>query len=93
MLTEIKNLTAECKRDDCSLEYLGGTVTLLGWSQTYDKHGRPTGHDPNTRTSEYRCRKCRVTWEVKSRDGHDDVVERHEPKTDKAKQEKSCPSR
>jgi len=77
----IAKLTKDCPREDCQIEYLGSSTTLLGWSQTYDKHGNPQGRDPNTDTSSYVCHKCGVSWRVRTGGWLDkDEIERFEPK-------------
>lgn len=62
----------------------GTSTTLMGYTQTYDKHGRPQGRDPNTSTSNYRCMVCGNSWEIRSRDGMEDMVEAFRPQPQKA---------
>jgi len=46
----ISTLTKDCPRDDCSIEVHDARTTLIGWTQIYDKHGRPQQRDPSTGT-------------------------------------------
>jgi hypothetical protein len=64
----IKELTKDCKREDCALVSYGSMTTLMGWSQTYDKHGNPNARDPNTTTTVYECKTCGTEWTVKECD-------------------------
>lgn len=55
-----------CPREDCRIEHLGGTSTLMGWSPTFDKHGNQIGSDPNIRISRSRCATCGAEWELRT---------------------------
>jgi hypothetical protein len=70
----IPKLTKDCEREDCALVDLGSTMTIMGFSQTYDKRGRPIDRDPNTTswrgwssliTTNYECKTCGALWTVK----------------------------
>jgi hypothetical protein len=61
----IPKLTKDCEREDCALVDLGSTMTIMGFSQTYDKRGRPIDRDPNTITTNYECKTCGALWTVK----------------------------
>ena len=64
-----------CKRDDCVIQNLGSSVTLMGWTQTYDKYGNPLGKVPNTRKTAYKCLTCNKMWDVTLRNGEATVNE------------------
>lgn len=38
-----------------TVQSLGGTRTLMGWTSYYDEEGNPHDHDPNATSSDYRC--------------------------------------
>lgn len=61
----IKTITQGCD-GRCSIVQGHSSSTLMGWSQSYDKNGKPQGRDPNTTTTHYHCATCRVRWEIKS---------------------------
>lgn len=68
-MNQIASLTKDCEREDCRVAYHGSSMTLLGWTQSYDKQGRPVARDPNTTTSAYSCGVCGKRWTIKSRAG------------------------
>lgn len=74
----ISSLTSGCKRDDCRIEFLGSSQTLLGWSVEYDKYGNMVTHDPNTTTSEYKCRICGKWWKVEEKWGMEPKITRRD---------------
>lgn len=47
-----------CGREDCRIVRGPSSVTLLGWSQEYDKHGNPINKDPTRTVTEWNCRTC-----------------------------------
>jgi hypothetical protein len=69
MANIIKELTKDCSRGDCVVDYQGSSQTLMGWVQSYDKNGNPINSDPNITTSHYNCSKCGAAWKVESRQG------------------------
>ena len=62
----IREMTKDCRRDDCNIIDLGRTTTLMGWTQSYDKNGNPQNSDPNTITTTYKCTKCGQIWSIKT---------------------------
>lgn len=76
----IARMTADCEREDCSIVYDGSATTLLGWSQTYDKRGRPKHRDPNMTTGRFHCERCSKRWKVESKDGEADKISRDDVK-------------
>lgn len=71
---QIANLTKDCSREDCRVSCSGQSTTLMGWTQSYDKKGKPIGRDPNTTTAHYRCSTCGVAWKVQERDGEKPAI-------------------
>jgi len=59
----------DCSREDCLIQYLGGSSTLMSWTPTYDKDGNQVNQDPNTHTKAYRCTICSKQWCTKTRLG------------------------
>lgn len=67
-------VTKNCKREDCSIVIGPSGSTLLGWTQTYDRHGNPTSTNPNYRTTQVRCDSCGGRWAVKEHADDEPVV-------------------
>lgn len=56
-------------------------TTCMGWTPTYDKHGRRVDSGgPNTTTWNYRCSKCGTSWTVSERRG-ETTISKHSPPT------------
>lgn len=70
----ITEMTAGCEKE-CRINYGLFTTTCMGWVQTFDKHGNPTGRDPNTSTGTAHCQTCGKNWLVVERDGTVEVRE------------------
>ena len=56
----------DCSREDCRIQSLGCSRTLLAWTPTYDKYGNVDGKDPNVTTELFRCLTCGKEWTEKS---------------------------
>ncbi|KKM23748.1 hypothetical protein LCGC14_1611990 [marine sediment metagenome] len=52
----------ECKKagERSTVQDLGGSVTLLGWSPYWDEDGIRHAHDPNCHNNQYRCSRGHV---------------------------------
>lgn len=74
-MTVIEQVTKDCQRDDCRIAMGGGTSTLMGWTPTYDRHGKQIGSDPNTHTQEVSCLTCRRQWIATTRSGETSIKE------------------
>lgn len=74
----IERLTKKCEREDCSIKMTSSSVSLFGWTQTYDEQGQPQGIPPYTTTSMYQCDTCNKQWHVTTVDsesGNKETVE------------------
>lgn len=50
-------------REDCRF-YIGGrSSTLIGWTQVFDREGRPLNQDPNTHKTAMSCSSCGRCWQ------------------------------
>jgi hypothetical protein len=62
-MNSIRKMTADCPREDCALQPGISTQTLMGWTPSYDKHGRRTDRgDPNIISTHWRCTACGREW-------------------------------
>lgn len=75
MVKLVKKLTKGCERADCSVVFDGHTSTCLGWTQSYDKDGNPSGSDPNIDTMQARCVSCSKQWVVKTQFGETEIAQ------------------
>jgi hypothetical protein len=67
-------VTKNCSRDNCSIVLGASGSTLLGWTQTFDRHGNPISKNPNYVTTQVRCDTCGVRWSVKQHGDDEPVV-------------------
>lgn len=53
----------------CRFTVTGQQTTCMGWTPAYDKFGRVTNKDPNTRTAKVDCLVCDRQWRMTERQG------------------------
>jgi hypothetical protein len=69
------NLKAVCAQASegcsgtCSFMMGPPTSTTIAWTQTWDKWGNPTGHNPNTISFNLTCQTCGKVWPCIDQDG------------------------
>jgi hypothetical protein len=51
-----------CEREDCRFTEGLSTVTAMGWTPEYDKHGRLLNHNPNISQTDVMCSTCNKSW-------------------------------
>lgn len=74
-MNAFQEATKDCQRDDCSLSAIGGVVTCLAWTPTYDKNGARTDRgDPNIHSSRLVCSTCGRRWSVQTQYGETTVT-------------------
>lgn len=76
-MNKIQQITKDCQREDCSITGgNSGFSTCMGYTPTYDKHGKRTDRgDPNTFTTSYRCSTCKREWLVSTQYGESKITE------------------
>ena len=75
----IIEMTKDCPFDNCSVQQLATSSTLMSWATVYDKQGNQTSKDPNVVTTDFWCHVCGSAWKVKTQYGMTTIVQTEKP--------------